>query len=613
MPTAPSVADDALRMPMSDLSSRLRVGLGLLQGLLLYGLYYGGTAKIWPATEPMLFLPALLLTLFVPIAAISAIGHLSRRNLLRWLGLLFVMLCGLGIYEIWRSDVSSWIKSAADSTQHLPSNGLILLCVPGLFIAQAMVLAGNADDRYIASYPSYFEMAWKLLVQLKFSILFTALFWLVLYLGSALFALIKLDFLKQLMEHSWFNIPVTTLAFSFALHLSDARPQIVAGIRKLLLTLLSWLLPMATVLVAAFLAGLLVRGLQPLWGTGRASHVLLGSCAMLVLLINTVYQDGHQLTLGKQHFFTLCCRMACLLLVPLVLLAAYSQGLRVTEYGWTVSRILAAACTLIAAVYATGYAVAAMRLKEPLKWLAPTNIWACLTILFTMLALLSPLADPARLAVASQMHRLTQANPDQLDVSRIDFHFLRFDGARYGIDALQQLSHQQDGPHAEEIRKGALQALALANRGSITRAPEPVVNLGLTIRPRPAQRSLPPAFLAEDWSKRPSRWDLPVCMVQAGQQCDAYFVTPEPGAAEQLLIIGEKSMPALFATDAHGHWQLLGQIQISATCKQQLREAAEQGKLQWQAPLQRDLLLNGVRLRTQGMTEKYQDCPQEKK
>src|SRR5450830_1741933 len=110
-----------------------------------------------------------------------------------------------------------------------------------------------------------------------------------------------------------------------------------------------------------------------------------------------------------------------------------------------------------------------------------------------------------------------------------------------------------------------------------------------------------------------STWDLPVCMVQAGQQCDAYFVTPEPGAAEQLLIIGERSMPALFATDAHGHWQLLGQIQISATCKQQLREAAEQGKLQWQAPLQRDLLLNGVRLRTQGMTEKYQDCPQEKK
>lgn len=611
MSTVPSVVDDALRAPISALSSRLRVGLGLLQGLMLYGLYFTGTLKIWPATQPLLFVPLLLLALFVPVAAISAIGHLSRRNLLRWLGLLLVMLCGLGLYDAWRADLSSWLAPTANMAPYLPSKGLILLCVPGLFIAQAMVLAGNADNRRIASYPSYFEMAWKLLVQLKFSTLFTALFWLVLYLGSALFALIKLDFLKQLMEHSWFNIPITTLAFSFALHLSDARPQIVAGIRKLLLTLLSWLLPMATVLVGAFLAGLLVRGLQPLWMTGHASHVLLGACAMLVLLINTVYQDGHHLTPGKQRFFTACCRVACLLLAPLVLLAAYSQGLRVVEYGWTVSRIAAAACTLIAAVYAVGYAIAAVRVKEPLQRLAPTNIWACLAILLTMLALLSPLADPARLAVASQMHRLAQVAPEQLDASRIDFRFLRFDGARYGVDALQQLSRKQDGPHAEEVRKGATQALASANRWNMTRTPEPAANLALTIRPQPAQRSLPPAFLAQDWSKQSG--NLPVCMLRADRQCEAYFVTPEPGAPEQLLIIGEESMPALFAADAQGHWQLIGRMQLNPACKQQVREAAGQGKLQWQAPLQRDLILNGVRLRTQGVPDTYQDCQAEKK
>lgn len=611
MSTATPAVDDALRAPMSALSSRLRVGLGLLQGLLLYGLYHASTGKTWPATQPLLFIPLLLLALLLPVAAISAIGHLSRRNLWRWLALLLVLLCALGVYDAWRADLSSWI--GATNLVLPPSKGLILLCVPGLFIAQAMVLAGNADGRRIASYSSYFEMAWKLLVQLKFSALFTGLFWLVLYLGSALFALIKLDFLKQLMEHSWFNIPVTTLAFSFALHLSDARPQIVAGIRKLLLTLLSWLLPMATVLVGAFLIGLLVSGLQPLWQTGRASHILLSACAMLVVLINTVYQDGHQLAIGRQRFFTLCVRLACLLLLPLVLLAAYSQGLRVAEYGWTVSRIAAAACTLIAAVYAVGYAIAALRLKEPLQRLAPTNIWASLVILLTMLALLSPLADPARLAVASQMQRLARMAPEQLDAGRIDFRFLRFDGARYGVDALHQLSRKQDGAHADDIRTHAAQALSATDRWNIARTPEPVADLAVTIKPYPAQRSLPPAFLAENWRKTAESWELPDCLLTGRQQCDAYFVTPEAGAPEQLLLIDEKSAPTLFAADAQGHWQQLGRIMLSPACKKLLHEAARQGKLQWQTPLQHDLMLNGVRLRTQGSPAKFQDCPAEQK
>lgn len=78
-----SAADDSLRAPISAASSRTRIGLGLLQGLLLYGLYYSSTAKVWPATTPMLFVPMLMLAVLLPIAAISGIGHLSPRNLSR--------------------------------------------------------------------------------------------------------------------------------------------------------------------------------------------------------------------------------------------------------------------------------------------------------------------------------------------------------------------------------------------------------------------------------------------------------------------------------------------------------------------------------------------------
>lgn len=519
-----------------------------------------------------------------------------------------MLLCALSLYDVWRADLSALLPALADAQPKLPSVGLALLCLSGLFIAQAMILAGNADGRYIAAYPTYFEVAWKLLVQLKFSALFTGLFWLVLFLGSALFALIKLDFLRHLMEHAWFNIPVTTLAFSFALHLSDARPQIVAGIRRLLLMLLSWLLPMATIIVAAFLVGLLFfTGLQPLWQTRHASHVLLGACAMLVLLINTVYQDGRHLQAGRPAFFSACCRLACLLLMPLVLLAAYSQYLRVADYGWTVSRIAAAACTLIAGVYALGYGYTALRIKEPLSRLSPANIWASLIILLTMLALLSPLADPARIAVASQLKRLEQAGAT--DVSMLDFRFLRFDSARYGVQALQQLSRTQAGEHAEQIRQGATQALAAINRYALTNhIPEKALDLVANVRPYPAQRSLPPAFLQQDWSKSLQNWNLPACMTRADQRCTAYFVKPDAHAAEQLLIFSDNTPPVLFAGNPKGEWQLLGKIMLDAACKQRLQKAAEQGDLHWQAPLQQDLQLNGARLRVQVLPDQPQDC-----
>jgi len=84
--------------------------------------------------------------------------------------------------------------------------------------------------------------------------------WLVLTLGAQLFELVKLAFLTKLMRESWFAIPVTAFAFACAMHLTDVRPAIVRGIRSLLLVLLSWLLPVAVLLIGGFLATLPFTG-----------------------------------------------------------------------------------------------------------------------------------------------------------------------------------------------------------------------------------------------------------------------------------------------------------------------------------------------------------------
>ncbi|MFL9926944.1 DUF4153 domain-containing protein [Herbaspirillum lusitanum] len=626
---------ESLRNAVSLQTSRMRVLLGLLQGLSLYLLYFSWAEKAWPATSPQLFVPLTMLALFLPPVLITASGHLSRRNLLLWGVGLALLLLALGGYDAWRNSLNidallSDIAQAAapgndDGGRRFPSPALVGFSAIGLFIAQAMLLAGDAERKRIASYGSYFEFAWKLMVQLLFATLFTGLMWAVLYISEALFSLIRLRQIGELLGKSWFNIPVTTLAFSFALHLSDARPQIVAGIRRLLLTLLSWLLPLATLVICGFLASIVATGLQPLWGTGHASYVLLGATAMLILLINTVFQDGRQLAPMQKFSATetngaaphtnrllrLCCALACLLPLPLVAIAAYSMSLRVADYGWSVSRIAGATCILIAAMYAVGYALAALRRAQHLRLIATTNIATSLLILLALAGLFSPLLDPARIAVNSQLRRLANT---ATEVSRFDFTFLRFDSARFGRQALLALAQNKDSGDArsDSIRSEALKLLRTRQRWESpdrhqTRLTAAELRAGIRVHPQ--QRSLPDDFLNQDWNASERRWQLPPCLISRGRQCDAYFIRPEAGAAEQLLMTDTLSAPTLMARSSTGQWEYQGRLAVRGTCREELLRAAAEGSLQWQPPPQRDAIINGARVTVQRLGEDVSECP----
>ena len=104
-------------------------------------------------------------------------------------------------------------------------------------------------------------------MQLALAFAFVAIFWGVLWFGAILFSLIDLSFIEALIEKSWFAIPATALATAAAIHLTDIRSRLVAAIRVILLSLLSWLLPLMTVIAIGFTASLPFTGLAPLWAT----------------------------------------------------------------------------------------------------------------------------------------------------------------------------------------------------------------------------------------------------------------------------------------------------------------------------------------------------------
>lgn len=585
-------------MPESIVTSNIafaRLAAGLLQGVILYFLYHAAKNTTWPATEAYLFAPLLLASAIAPVLLISSLGHLDKRQTWIWILAAVVIIVGLGIHDIWRGGAgnSYWFSHGANRVRY-PSPLLVVFSSVAFYIAHALVLAGALDKRRIACYPTYFETAWKLLIQIKFSALFVGALWLVLWLGSALFMLVKLDFLQHLLQESWFAIPVTAFAFSSAIHITDVRPAIVRGIRTLLLVLLSWILPIATLIVGAFLVSLPWTGLAPLWATKHATSVLLGTAAVLVVLINAAFQNG-EIASNVARVIRFSARAAALLLLPIVAIAIYSLGLRVNEYGWTTDRIIAAACLVVATCYALGYTWAACRRGGWLAPVATVNIVTAFVFLGVLLSLFSPIADPARLSVNDQMARLAAG---KVKADTFDFDYLKFEGARYGLAALNELKGRSQGPDAAMIRERAELALKKENRWATPQQPASQTDIASNLRISPKSARLPDSFLKEAWSQNKQVWALPLCLSQPKKICDAYLVDFDGDDKPEVLLIGAERYigAAVLKQEDDGHWAFLGRLPHDLAGCEPLREKMQSGEFRTVPQRLQDLEIGGQRI-----------------
>ena len=586
-----------------------RLVLGLLQGVLLYLLYRAATDHLWPATSPYLFAPLVLLGVLLPVLLISSLGHLAPKAAIAWLAAAALVLVLLALHDVWRGALDVAVGAPAGGpTRHMPSPLLWVFSCAGFYIAHALVLAGALERRRIASYASYFETAWKLAIQLLFSAFFVGALFLVLNLGAALFMLVKLDFLKRLLDHSWFVIPVVCFAFSCAMHLTDVRPAIVRGIRTLLLVLLSWILPITALIVGGFMLSLPFTGLAPLWATRHATSVLLGSAAALVVLINAAFQNG-EVSAGVPRVVGVSARLAALLLLPISAIAMYALGLRVGDYGWTSDRIIAAACLTVAGCYAIGYAWAARASGRWLHGVAGVNVATAFVILAVLLALFSPLADPARLSVGNQVARLAAG---KIGADKFDFEYLRFEGARYGRQALAELAAKAA---AAQVRERAAAALEKANRWGpgVVAGPLTPAGLAANLHPVPATARLPDSFLSEDWGRVKPDWMLPMCLRAPKQSCDAYMIDFDGDGQPEVLLVGEESgvSSLLLGRDKDGHWRALGRLPDGFNRCAPLRKQLAAGEFRLQARPLKDLEVGGVRLSMQApMGAEAWKCPQ---
>lgn len=578
---------------------QLRLAVGLVQGVILYFLYHAQQSGAWPSTHPGLFFPLTLGGIVLPALLISGLGHLPRRPLALWLAAAACVLAVIGLHDAWRNALDP-------APLRHPSLLAYPFCVGFFFIAHSLVLAGAHDGRRIAHYATCFETAWKLAIQLLFSAMFVAGVWLVMWLGDALFDLLRLKFLGELLRQSWFSVPLVCLAFSSAMHTTDVRPSIVSGIRSLLLVLMAWILPIAMLLIGAFLAALPFTGLQVLWQTRHATAVLLASCAVLVVLINAAFQAGDAAP-GLARSVRCAARVACCLLPPLAFLGVYALGLRIGDYGWTTERVLAAACLVLALFYAGGYALAALRRVEPwLDGLRQVNLAAALLTLALAFLLFTPFADPARIAVADQVARLERgATPPD----RFDYGFLRFHGARYGLEALRALAASGAGRQADAVRARAAGALRQSYEDPAAAGAAAPADIAANLSVWPQGATLPPGFLRQDWIAARLPVLTPGCLRHAGSKCDAIVLDADGDQQPDILLVSEMhGDAAVLLAERNGVWQVVARPPFQLNGCRAALERLKAGDFSLVAPQLRDIEIGGQRITLVPAEPQLPDC-----
>ncbi|HUO92040.1 MAG TPA: DUF4153 domain-containing protein [Rhizomicrobium sp.] len=580
-----------------------RLAIGLVQGLALYFLNLAFTDKTWPATDGFLYAPLLFVSLYVPLIVSIGIGNLRAATLVTWTLAASALVAAAAWYAIWQWPVE-W-AGIDDHPRIVPEFALFFFTLVGLYIAHVLISAADSERRWLAQYPAYFDCAWKFLLQGVLSACFVGVFWGVLELGAALFSIIGLDGFRTFIEHRWFAVPATTLAFAAALHVTDVRVGLIRGVRSLGLALLSWLLPLMAALAAAFLVGLVFTGLKPLWDTRFAAGDLLTASAVLVILINAAFQDGSQ-----EHRPAAVLRisgsLAALLLMPLVALSAYAVALRVGQYGWTTDRVNSVGCLVVAGFLAIGYALAAIPMGPWLGRLARLNILAAFLGLLVIIALFSPIADPMRIAVDSQMARLAKGS---VKAEAFDYGYLRWRSGRFGLDALHRLEHWE-GPQASYVRD---KAHAILNYHVMAYTAPIAQDLADNFIVYPAGRKLPSAFLHQDWLHDPDASSLPACLTTAGVGCQAFFLDLAGDGHEEIVVIGtDKSgtitgSNGVFAEDEKGVWHLTGRPNELWQCPVVLK-ALKRGDFSLAPPLTaaREVDVHGTHLTIDRLS---QACP----
>ncbi len=422
-------------LPLPRQTRAFIVLVALLQGGLLYLAEWGADHGVAPFAALGGRVCWYTLVLTVPSMLLLSVQTLHDRRLWQQLAVVAAVFAAL----------AGWAAWSATGAPGLESNKV--LTPFGLSVAAALLIAlpwlqfRQHHGSWRASYHALFEHAWQNTLTLALALVFVGVCWGVLTLWAELFALVKIDLFRTLFREDAFIYLATGTMAGLGILIGRTRQRAVQVMRQIVFALCTGLVPLLASIALLFILTLPLTGLQPLWQTRAAAAILLCMVFGLVLFTNAVYQDGA--TPPAYPGWLRRVVEAGLLTLPLYAgLAFYAVGVRIAQYGWTGERFWGVVLAAVASAYAVGYAIAVLR-PRPGQWLAPlarSNKMLSWVVIALLLLVNTPVLDPYRIVVASQLQQLAQRGVTATtDLLQDDLEFLRFANGHRGYHAVQAL------------------------------------------------------------------------------------------------------------------------------------------------------------------------------
>lgn len=549
--------------------------LAVLQGGLMYLAQKGHEAGWWPFAG--LAGRVCWYTLVLTVPTMMALSLQRLRDARFWQHAAGALLAfgALAAWASWNATGGPGIRAG----QVLGPFGASMAV--GLFVALPWLQCRLAHGHWRAPYPCLFEHAWQNTLTLALAALFTGICWLVLWLWGALFALVKIDFFRELFREDAFAYLATGAMAGLGILIGRTQHRAVQVARQVLFAIFTGLLPLLAFIAVLFIASLPFTGLEPLWEMRSAATTLVAVVALLVAFTNSVLQDGE----GERPYPAWLRRLvdAGLALMPLyALLALYALWLRIAQHGWTSDRVWAVLLAVVVTGYAFGYAWAVLRGGD--RWLGrirPVNRTMSLVVVALAVLANTPLLDPHRIAVGSQLQRLADG---RTAIDDFDLEWLRHDSGRRGYRATLALRADPDWAGDPERLAGLERVIARTSRWGERNERTQAARSAGALR---AQVQLAEGATAPDdtwWSALAAAPGGDRNCASASDEC--ILLTPDldgDGTPDPLLCTfgeGYGARCALYARDADGAWT------VAATLGLWPQGASEQA---WRRELRSDL------------------------
>ncbi|AIL64562.1 hypothetical protein NOVO_00760 [Rickettsiales bacterium Ac37b] len=418
--------------------------LGFSQGILLYLLHILLQNHIFHDNNIHIWLPIYLTTLLLPLTFQLVFTNFGSK--IFWCFILssaiIITLTGIYTGNITLEKFSS------------------LTCIFSLTITIAWFISLPFLQAYLSNsnksslYKNLYYYSWKNFILLLEASIFVLLVWILLILCAALFNIIDINFFTKLVSKKWFKYVVSSTTFSIAVCILHSDETMIVFLRKQILTLLKWLLPINAVILVLFILFLPFTGLQPLWNTHSATTLILSLIIWTIILLNAAYQDGENdapfgktiLALIKIAIFTLPIYSA---------ICIYALYLRVEQYGWSSDRIWGGILIFIITIESLGYTYSCI--FNNAKWLdklGKVNIFVSILTIIILILTNTPFLSPTKIAANSQITRLLENN---ISYELFDYYYFKYDLGKIGINKLKELEVLEDSKHKEAgaIRKKA--------------------------------------------------------------------------------------------------------------------------------------------------------------